>query len=119
MDQPFTLTLGAPLHDGLADSTYSWHIGDPYPNPTTGTLKIPYAVASEASIRLEVYNRFGQLIFSADERHRQAGGQEFTLDIADLTPGVYHFKAEINADGKTMIRTGNISCFIMVLGCSS
>ncbi|MCI5057376.1 MAG: T9SS type A sorting domain-containing protein [Flavobacteriales bacterium] len=53
-----------------------------YPNPTSSTLIIS---SLEKSIKIELFNGFGQLILATKEKK---------LDLNDLSPGIYHIVAQ-------------------------
>lgn len=62
--------------------------GVPYPNPARERVHIPLYSASDAPVRVEVWNLQGRLMLSKEKSTDQDNGH-LTLDLASWAPGMY------------------------------
>lgn len=67
----------------------------PLPNPARSTVRIPYALAVPAEVRLEVYDALGRRVSSLHFGHDAAGRYERPLDTSGFAPGAYVLRATI------------------------
>jgi len=69
-----------------------------YPNPASGDqLQIRYFVTKEADVRLEVFDLRGRLLAEARSRTDGYTHDAVTVDISELAPDVYLFRATATA----------------------
>jgi len=73
-------------------------LGNPYPNPATVNVVLPYSVRENAT--LLVYNIGGMLV---ESRTLQAGDGEVTIRVDALPSGIYIYRVG-NAHGKFVVR---------------
>lgn len=73
------------------------------PNPSSGMVRLSYALPEAAVARLTVYDVLGRAVVVIANGARAAGRYETAFDTASLTPGVY--LARLDTDGElTTIR---------------
>lgn len=72
-------------------------IGNAYPNPATGTVTIPVNLKSSAKVSVKVTDMLGKTLSMQNESTLGAGSSNLTLDLSNLTPGVYF--CQVNAGG--------------------
>jgi hypothetical protein len=63
-----------------------------YPNPFNPTTRIPYRLAEDGPVRLEVYDLTGRLIATLVDGYFQAGHYEAQLDASRLASGIYLYR---------------------------
>ncbi len=71
------------------------------PNPFAATTHIDYEVPSTSHILIEVYNLLGQRVATVVNAVRLPGNYSETWEARDLSSGVYLFRLEATADGRT------------------
>ena len=71
------------------------------PNPFASATYIDYAVPSTSHILIEVYNLLGQRVATVVNAIRLPGNYSETWEARDLSSGVYLFRLEATADGRT------------------
>ena len=71
------------------------------PNPFGMTTNIDYAVSSTSHILIEVYNLLGQRVATLVNDIRLPGYYTETWDAQHLSSGVYFYRFEPTADGRT------------------
>jgi hypothetical protein len=71
-----------------------------YPNPVTGTTRIPISLGESALVGLMVYNVLGQEVDRVEPRLLPAGETEIELDASQLPPGTYVYVARIGAESR-------------------
>lgn len=84
-----------------------YSLGQSYPNPSTGALRIDYALPRESRVRLNVYNVSGQLVRLLKNETEKAGTYQVSWDGKDMqgkrvASGVYLYRMEAGAFAKTM-----------------
>ncbi|MBN1967773.1 MAG: T9SS type A sorting domain-containing protein [Candidatus Delongbacteria bacterium] len=62
-----------------------------YPNPFNGSTIISYKLYRENSVKLEIYNTNGELVFIYDLQRKFAGIHSFNFDAENLNSGVYFY----------------------------
>jgi hypothetical protein len=73
----------------------SFSIGEPYPNPSTGTVNLPISLEDGGKLKLTVTNMLGQSVVKNDY-DLQNGFQVLTLDLSRLSKGVYQIEFQLN-----------------------
>ncbi|MEO9884884.1 MAG: T9SS type A sorting domain-containing protein [Balneola sp.] len=76
-----------------------------YPNPFNPTTTISFELNSAKKITLNVFNILGQQVTNYDLGLRQAGVQNFKLDLSDQASGVYIIRIQSGSE----IRSGKIT----------
>ena len=84
------------------DEAAAFSLGAPYPNPATDRLTVPYALASEGSVRVSVVDVLGRTVAVLREGQASAGRAEVQVATDRLAPGLYLVVLE--ADGQRAVR---------------
>jgi endonuclease/exonuclease/phosphatase family metal-dependent hydrolase len=63
-------------------------VGAPYPNPTTGSIRLPLAVPGHETVDLRVFDILGRTVWAGDHP-RPGASREILLDLTALPAGVY------------------------------
>ncbi|MDX2248162.1 MAG: FG-GAP-like repeat-containing protein [Bacteroidia bacterium] len=92
------------------------HLGDVYPNPSSGPVTIPFTLPSgqpEYEVKVAVYNSFGQEIKTLNEAFFTEGFHEITWDGRDangnkVAKGVYIYHLQVEDKGNTRQFTGRM-----------
>ena len=85
------------------DDPNSELVGQPYPNPVSGTLSIPTVPLSGKDVRYEIYDSFGHLIALKDISSTSDG---FSINASNMIPGIYFIRTIIedqNYDRKFVV----------------
>ena len=85
------------------DDPNSELVGQPYPNPVSGTLSIPTIPLSGKDVRYEIYDSFGHLIALKDISSTSDG---FSINASNMIPGIYFIRTIIedqNYDRKFVV----------------
>jgi hypothetical protein len=61
----------------------------PYPNPTSGSLRVDWISADDSPIQLQVFDPLGKLVFQSEVAASQ-GFNSASLDLVGLTQGLYY-----------------------------
>jgi len=77
-------------------------VGDIYPNPTNGEASINITLKQETKVKLEVVNKYGQLI-AKSEIAMQEGTQKVDLSTNSIPRGIY-FVSIMGDDGIKLIK---------------
>ena len=67
-----------------------------FPNPTTGSATLRYAVATAANVRVTVLDVLGRTVLTATDGPAAAGDHEVRLDTAALPAGVYVVRLSVD-----------------------
>jgi hypothetical protein len=70
-------------------------LGQNHPNPFTTTTTIPYALAEEADVTLEVFDLLGSQVRILRTGLKSPGAGEFTFDATGLAAGVYIYRLRV------------------------
>ena len=104
-DGQFSLQLGAAqLQKGLPGAL---RLGQNYPNPFNPSTLVPFELAGDAHVRLEIYNALGQRVRTLVDEVRQAGVYQVPWDARDeggvgVAAGVYIYR--VTVDGASYSR---------------
>lgn len=75
-----------------------------HPNPFNPATVIRYDLPTEASVRLEVFNIFGQVVAQLVNEHKPAGYHEVVFDASRVASGTYFYRLSImSAEGKPLV----------------
>ncbi|MCH8246137.1 MAG: glycoside hydrolase family 97 catalytic domain-containing protein [Bacteroidetes bacterium] len=72
-----------------------------YPNPTTKSVTVVYALPGTSDIKLEVYDVLGRKLVLLTSGVHDAGIYEFQWDVTHLSSGLYFYRLEIGASSVT------------------
>ncbi len=72
--------------DDLQNVNYQFRV---YPNPTTDVAEISFSLNAENSVKLEVYNALGSLVYVENEGVMNNGNHNISFDGSELTNGIY------------------------------
>ncbi|MBP7497582.1 MAG: PKD domain-containing protein [Bacteroidales bacterium] len=76
---------------GITNITKDINIGNIYPNPVDNTANINISLPAVTNIKIEIYNRTGQLI-SIENIKQSAGDHIISINTANLTHGLYYIR---------------------------
>ncbi len=84
--RPLGITVSTQEMDTLPTASA---LDAPFPSPATGVVTIPYRLASDAAVRLEVLDLLGRVVRTVVDERRGAGGHHATVDLRGLASGLY------------------------------
>jgi hypothetical protein len=67
-------------------------LGSNYPNPFNPTTTIPFALPSNANVRIELFNILGQSVAVLLDEFQEAGEHAVQFDGASLASGIYFYR---------------------------
>jgi hypothetical protein len=75
-----------------------------FPNPFNPATIIRYDLPTDAHIRLEVFNLFGQTVATLLDGRKPAGYHEIVFDASRMASGTYFYRlSTTGADGKPLV----------------
>lgn len=83
---------------GVDDFTknQSFEVSQNYPNPAVNSTVVGINLQETSDVSLEIVNLTGQLVKSIDLGRTSAGVTNVTIDISDLSSGVYYYTVSAN-----------------------
>ncbi|MHC1706629.1 MAG: T9SS type A sorting domain-containing protein [Bacteroidales bacterium] len=87
------LTTAVGIHE--KDAATSVEI---YPNPVNNAATVNLNLANSGTVSLEVYNAFGQMVYSRDLGNMAAGQYNTTFDGSNLNSGLYYMNVILNGE---------------------
>ncbi|TVQ09049.1 MAG: T9SS C-terminal target domain-containing protein, partial [Bacteroidetes bacterium] len=105
MESPFAFTMAKPLGNEITGLTH-WAIGDAFPNPTYGTVNIPYLLSEPAKVHFRLYTGTGQLVHSMDLQQEIAGEHLLVLEKGKLPRGVYLYQVVLSNERNSVHKNG-------------
>jgi PKD repeat protein len=79
-----------------ADIPATQHIITIYPNPAVSSATIGYDLTSEADVRIDVSDLYGNQLIQVVNTREVKGAYDHTLHLSDLYPGIYMVRVMIN-----------------------
>lgn len=76
-------------------------IQPPYPNPFSNVSTVSYTVDTPTSVRMEVYNLMGQLIWHKDEGIVMPGAYDHSINLSPYGSGTYFLRVNVNGYTET------------------
>jgi|GEM_PF-1420057 len=70
------------------ESSFSM-IGNPYPNPSTSVVNMPFELKEPSDLTLNVYDMQGRLIYSQADKSFDSGSNEISIDVSNYGSGNY------------------------------
>ena len=67
---------------------------DIYPNPANDKIQFEYEMAYSTSVKVNIYDSYGELIESLIGTELPAGSYELIYPTGEMTPGVYYFEMQ-------------------------
>jgi len=61
----------------------------PYPNPTTGSVSVPFSISASSDVKLSVLDLTGKELLSENLGRLSSGSYEHALDLSPLSKGAY------------------------------
>lgn len=74
-------------------------LGQNYPNPFRDQTTIPYRIATDGHITMELYDVLGRRVASLKEGHQVAGEHTVTVSMRNRAPGTYFYVLRV--DGRS------------------
>jgi hypothetical protein len=95
--------VGDTIVPGPAEPADSMYLSQNYPNPFSSSTSIEYALPSEASVKLEVFNIAGEKVAVLSSGIESAGVKTKTWTPARAANGIYFYRIEIDptAEGES------------------
>ena len=90
-DESIAVSAGAQL---ASDTPQAFMLAKNYPNPFNPVTTITYALASEAPVRLEVFDLTGRSVAVLVDAYQATGQYEVHFDASSLPSGVYIYRIE-------------------------
>lgn len=78
-------------------------LGGAVPNPSSGTVVLPYRLGTSCSVNLSVYNAVGERVVALVDERQGAGAHSETFDVSHLPAGVYYYR--LSAGGTVLSRS--------------
>ncbi|HTK82428.1 MAG TPA: FG-GAP-like repeat-containing protein [Bacteroidota bacterium] len=72
-----------------------------YPNPFNPTTTVPFDLAHDGSVRIEIYNILGQNVKKLAESDLHAGRYEAAFNGSDLPSGIYYCRMTLQSGGSS------------------
>jgi len=87
VDEPFTYPVDVPIatDNGRGPST----LGQPFPNPTTRTTSIPFTLARQSGVRLDIVDVGGRVVAVLAEGMLPGGSHLMRWDASRQPAGIY------------------------------
>ncbi len=85
-------TLSAPERDLAAPVARTYSLEQNYPNPFNPTTTIRFAIPTNESVQLEVYNLLGQKVATLVNQRLVAGTYNVQFNAAQFASGVYFYR---------------------------
>ncbi|MGD1839552.1 MAG: PKD domain-containing protein [Thermonemataceae bacterium] len=82
-----------------ANLTNSFQLFEPFPNPTNRIVTFQYITTEANEVTLLVYDTIGKL--DQQQLYTKAGFNEYTYNVASLSPGLYLFVFQIGDENYT------------------
>lgn len=81
---------------GVKENNLNDIIFKAYPNPTMGDVTIHFVLTQNESYTIDVLNNLGQIVKSLNKPNLTAGMYSETIDVKDLSAGIYTVKVNGN-----------------------
>jgi hypothetical protein len=96
----------ASLHMPKMTQAYSEISLSNYPNPFANSTSIQFNLPEAGQVSITVWNLLGEKVAEVTNNSYEAGSYVIPFDGAQLVPGMYHYKMEVNGETttRTMIR---------------
>jgi len=94
-----TIRVG-PSASGEGDEVQELSLSAPYPNPTRGRVRIPFATPERQRVRLRLYDTLGRVVRTLG-RGRLEGRQRMQADLSRLASGTYFLRLRSKGQTRT------------------
>ncbi len=88
---------------GLNEQNIAIHSLNVFPNPADASTQITYALASQGSVKVELFNMVGQNIKTIFSGQQSAGAQTLDVDCSKINNGIYFLKLSTGKLEKTIM----------------
>lgn len=96
---------GYNFHSDAIEVDSRFSVGDQviglYPNPTSGKLNVDFSATSRKEVRFEIYSFDGKILRDISAGSYDKGFHTADLNLSDLKPGIYVFRALIGGEIST------------------
>lgn len=72
-----------------------------YPNPSTGTANLGYAVAKQGNVKIMLLDANGNTVRTLLNETRAKGSYQLEADLSNLASGVYYYRIETQGNSET------------------
>ncbi len=96
-DVSVSADMSTSLENTLGDGN---ELGQNYPNPFQEVTVIPYQLSRSTSVRLSLYNLYGQQMGVLFEGKQSSGNHEVKVDVAHLPVGTYFYELTLDRNRK-------------------
>ena len=76
-----------------APQPFVFHFSDVYPNPASGSIRVPFTITETAPVTIDVFDGLGRHVRTLIDRSVHPGSHVLEMDVADLAPGMYVVRA--------------------------
>jgi len=87
-----------------ADLATGFTLDAAYPNPSAGTVTVPFFLGDEAQIRLTVFDALGREVAVLAEGLRNSGSHTVGFNGANLLSGAYFYRLQVEGAGSPQTR---------------
>jgi len=88
-DHKYSKTIYANINSALI-----YNLGQNYPNPAKQSTVINYTVPAKSNVNISLYDMQGRVIKSLVNGILEAGSYTYTLNVGNLTNGMYFYKMQ-------------------------
>lgn len=82
-------------------ATQGFYISPNYPNPFSNTTRFNIGLNSENLVSIDVFNLFGQKVYSTPAQQMSSGNHLMTINASGWSPGVYFYRVTVGNQTKT------------------
>lgn len=77
--------------DDTESGSYSFSLGQNYPNPAHGSTSITYSIPEQLPVSVTVFDLTGKKIFEIIQGSKERGIHQLNLDVTKLESGTYYY----------------------------
>ncbi|MEM6327389.1 MAG: T9SS type A sorting domain-containing protein, partial [Bacteroidota bacterium] len=81
-----------------AGEAFALALGSPAPNPSRGTVTVPFVLDAPRAVRLSVIDALGRELVVIADGAFVSGPHEATVDASALAPGVYTVRLQAGTE---------------------
>jgi hypothetical protein len=81
--------------------TLQFEISQNFPNPASNTTQLGLRLEKTSDVSVSIVNVVGQIIKKTDMGTMNTGNNIITLDVSDLSPGIYYYTVQVDEQKAT------------------